>query len=149
MNSEEAFLGFALPAEFRSIEPIVGRSLKYSHTIVLSLVALLAWPWHLALPAFEDTQQRALEFGWARAASKLPRHRVARSFRSTEACAPARWEENSNEDEEGDDGGLPQSAFGFWLMPSACRHNVLCAWLTFAPKALEPLPFSRLCRLRC
>jgi hypothetical protein len=93
----------------------VGRSVGIFHATVLLVVAMLAWPWNVALTALEGAHA-APHDGSVIQAKRLsaPGRRVSRPTRWT-ACTPPLLQAATEQGEEGDDTCPPQSGYAWHL----------------------------------
>jgi hypothetical protein len=93
----------------------VGRSVGIFHATVLLVVAMLAWPWNVALTALEGAHAAPPD-GSVIQAKRLsaPGRRVSRPTRWV-ACAPPLLQAATEQGEEGDDPCPPQSGYALQL----------------------------------
>ena len=130
--------------------PIVSHREKRSNAVVLILVAILAWPWNVALSAVEGRPVNPSGAPTATArGSAIEGHRVTRLPRPTAASAPAILPDYDEETEEGDDIGPFQSSSGILLSVSGSVLFAQALRLPTGPRARPPGRSERLGRMRC
>jgi hypothetical protein len=142
-------LGIIARFEIQSASVIVRRSRRAIPALVLILIAILAWPWGLALSAMEGPGRPACERSNVGAKRASPGKRAARSTRWVAATPPAFVEDDEESREEGDDADTPPVHF-FLDARNLASFSVSTPARVALPTAfLHPHPIARLCRLRC
>jgi hypothetical protein len=116
------------------------------------LVAVLVWPWNLALPLADSVDPSPPERAHAQFRAKRPTKssRALRARTWSVSAANACWEDN-DEEEEGDSVGLGTSqilANSFPLFTVSYPRPKADGVAASAPRALG-MSLDRLCRLRC
>ena len=122
-----------------------------SNVLIAVLVAVLAWPWNLTLPAADSADSGALERPHAHfRAKRSTSHRAARARRWLVSTTTAYWEDNDGEEERGGKDVGPGQMFG---ESSADRFYGYPRPETKAVPSSIPhllgISLDRLCRLRC
>ena len=127
----------------------MARNGKTIHGLVLFLVAMLAWPWSLALSSLENSHQAPGDGSSVRAKRSTPGKRVARAARWGAQASPALLEEDEESGEEND--GLGTTAPFFFVVhqsvgPIACLASPRPI---FPSDGRHSQPMARLCCFRC
>jgi hypothetical protein len=118
---------------------------------VLTLVAILGWPWSVAFSALESTRERQDE-GQRQGQHKptLEGRCSVSSNRWDSTCPPALpLVFDTSQDEEDDDSSPLQAGFFLAIGLEGPRPRVVsCQWLPVS-RGSNDHPATRLCHLRC
>jgi hypothetical protein len=118
---------------------------------VLTLVAILGWPWSVTFSALESARERQDEGRRQWQHKPTPENCCSvSSNRWGSTCAPALpLVFDTSQDEEDDDSSPVQA--GFYLafgLEGSHPHVVSCQWLPIS-RGSNDHPATRLCHLRC
>lgn len=126
------------------------RTSTFVHVLRLVLIALLAWPWDVALSAAEAAQpafRRTIDGVEVAGAARGPRlvHPGCAGRQNSPVIAP----DYDRDGEEGDDSTTAPLSTDISTAEVAARTDFAASSSHWSVLLLRPIPPERLCRLRC